>query len=379
MKSTSGLSICPRNWRAYADSDSTYRRCPSAKIVSNARLDLPEPDRPVKTISASRGRSRLTSRRLCSRAPRTIRRSATCSQSSQGEAHQPAWPGYLRPPTVSPGHRTHRGVRAHNPLVTDNEPSPGGFSRRQILAGLGGAGAAAALAGSGRALAGAHRLVDRAASVRAAGADLGAVEHVVSLMMENRSYDHYFGTYEKGRGFDDHPAHRLRRFAQVYPDGQSLDPPGVLLPFRLHMPRDECTRDLKHDWGPMHECWNHGKMNHWVRVHTSDEVEGNPRGALTMGYYTRKELAFYYSLADHFTLGDAYFSSILGPTHPNRIMQMTGTIDPAGTMGGPVTDTTVGSAAKWSCSWPTVQEVLEDAGVGWKVYHPSSDDVASMG
>src|SRR4051812_2256351 len=46
-------------------------------MVSNARLDFPEPDRPVKTIMASRGRSRLTSLRLCSRAPRTISRSFT--------------------------------------------------------------------------------------------------------------------------------------------------------------------------------------------------------------------------------------------------------------------------------------------------------------
>src|SRR4051794_1468582 len=81
MKSTSGLSIWPRNCRAYDDKDSTYRRCPSAKIVSKARLDLPEPDRPVNTIIASRGRSRLTSRRLCSRAPRMISRSATASHS----------------------------------------------------------------------------------------------------------------------------------------------------------------------------------------------------------------------------------------------------------------------------------------------------------
>ena len=71
MKSTSGLSICPKNWRAYADKDSTYRRCPSAKIVSKARLDFPEPDKPVKTIRDSRGSSIETSLRLCSRAPRT--------------------------------------------------------------------------------------------------------------------------------------------------------------------------------------------------------------------------------------------------------------------------------------------------------------------
>src|ERR1700743_2505308 len=77
MKSTSGLSIWPRNCLAYADSDSTYRRWPSAKMVSNARLDLPEPDKPVNTIMASRGRSSETSLRLCSRAPRTKSRSAT--------------------------------------------------------------------------------------------------------------------------------------------------------------------------------------------------------------------------------------------------------------------------------------------------------------
>src|SRR5580692_11643563 len=81
MKSTSGLSICPRNCLAYADRDSTYLRCPSAKIVSKARLDLPDPDSPVNTIMASRGRSREMSFRLCSRAPRTTSRSATARSS----------------------------------------------------------------------------------------------------------------------------------------------------------------------------------------------------------------------------------------------------------------------------------------------------------
>ena len=70
IESTSGLSICPRNWRAYADSDSTYRRWPSAYSVSNARLDFPEPDSPVMTTSLSRGIATVTSLRLCSRAPR---------------------------------------------------------------------------------------------------------------------------------------------------------------------------------------------------------------------------------------------------------------------------------------------------------------------
>src|SRR3954447_10629168 len=79
MKSTSGLSIWPRNWRGDAESDSTYRRWPSAKIVSKASEDLPEPDRPVNTMSESRGRSSETSFRLCSRAPRMISCSVTAS------------------------------------------------------------------------------------------------------------------------------------------------------------------------------------------------------------------------------------------------------------------------------------------------------------
>ena len=254
-----------------------------------------------------------------------------------------------------------------------------GLSRRQLMAAASAVGATGAVIGADRALAGARRGLAQAASVRAAGSDLGAVEHVIFLMQENRSYDHYFGTYPKGRGFDDHPRRRLGVFAQAYPGGKNMHPPKVLLPFRLRRPRDECTKDLDHNWGVMHHCWNHGKMDRWVRVHTSDEGEGNPTGALTMGYYTRKELPFYYSLADHFTLGDAYHCSILGQTHPNRLMQMSGTIDPAGKHGGPVTDTSVSPDVKWTATWTSAPEVLEDKGISWKVYQPSNADLASMG
>src|ERR1039457_1944575 len=97
MKSTSGLSIWPRNCRAYADRDSTYRRCPSAKIVSNARLAFPDPDNQVNTIMESRGSSSDTSFRLCSRAPRTTRRSATalCSPGHGSPGHDDGSPGQV--------------------------------------------------------------------------------------------------------------------------------------------------------------------------------------------------------------------------------------------------------------------------------------------
>ncbi|MGZ4305619.1 MAG: phospholipase C, partial [Solirubrobacteraceae bacterium] len=215
-------------------------------------------------------------------------------------------------------------------------------------------------------------VIERAVKTKPAGSDLEAVEHIVFLMLENRSYDHYFGAYPRGRGYDDHPKHSLGVFAQDYPGGSHVVPKHKLLPF--HLPSNhglESTDDLTHDWGPMHECWNHGKMDSWVKVHTRPEWEG-PKGALTMGYYTREQLPFHWALADHFTLGDAYHCSILGPTHPNRLMATSGTIDPAGRHGGPVVATNSTPDTMWSCSWTTVQELLEDKGVSWKVYTPSN-------
>jgi phospholipase C len=253
------------------------------------------------------------------------------------------------------------------------------LTRRALLRYFGMAGAGAVLAtpalawalrGSGA------QTVAGAASTPPAGSDLEAVEHIVFLMMENRSYDHYFGDYPNGRGFNDRPARSLGAFAQSYPGGTSLVLPDVLLPFHLDSTAGlECTDDLTHDWGPQHLCWNNGAMDAFVSTHTSSQYEG-ANGAMTMGYYKRADLAFYYALADAFTLCDGYHCSILGPTHPNRLMANSGTIDPAGTQGGPVTDTNETPDILWDCKWPTMQEVLQDAGVSWKVYSPSNVGVS---
>jgi phospholipase C len=253
------------------------------------------------------------------------------------------------------------------------------LTRRQLMERLGMVGAGAFVSQSALAwMAGPGwaSVIERAAKIKPAGSDLGAVEHIVFLMLENRSYDHYFGAYPRGRGFDDHPKHSLGVFAQDYPGGSHVVPKHKLLPF--HLPSNhglESTEDLTHDWGPMHECWNNGKMDSWVKVHTRPEWEG-PKGTMTMGYYSRAQLPFHWALADHFTLGDAYHASILGPTHPNRLMATSGTIDPSGRHGGPVVATNSSADTIWSCTWTTVQELLEDKGVSWKVYTPSNVGVS---
>jgi len=240
------------------------------------------------------------------------------------------------------------------------------FTRRQVLAGgLGGA-AALGLAAMGSVSASGADTVRRAAKVKAAGSDLGAVEHVVFLMQENRSFDHYYGSMKGVRGFDD--TTNRGAFTQTWPGGQNP----TLLPFHMNTKSQqaECTYDLDHSWPAEHASWNSGAMDHFVSTHTSAEYEG-ALGINTMGYYKKADLPFYYDLAEKFTICDNYFCSVLGPTHPNRLMQMSGTLDPAGDAGGPIIVTNSSlSAVRGTCSWTTMPEVLQSAGISWKCYNP---------
>ena len=203
-----------------------------------------------------------------------------------------------------------------------------------------------------------------AASVRPKGSDLGAVEHVVFLMHENRSFDHYYGSLGGVNGFNaDSTA-----FAQSWPGGADA----TLLPFHLDTATTmaECTYDLSHSWQAEHASWNSGAMDSFVSTHTSNSYEGPDLGTMTMGYYDSSDLPFYYDLVQNFTICDNYFCSVLGPTHPNRLLQMTGTLDPAGLAGGPILVTNSDADLEFTCSWTTMPEVLADAGVSWKVYNP---------
>ena len=112
-------------------------------------------------------------------------------------------------------------------------------------------------------------------------------------------------------------------------------------------------------------------MDGWVAEHiASDGVSGGPTA---MGYYNRQDLEFYYGLADAFTLCDHYHCSVMGPTVPNRLYSMSGTIDPDGTLGGgPVVSNPSSGAPLVSPTatfkWQTMPQALEEHGVSWKAY-----------
>jgi phospholipase C len=255
------------------------------------------------------------------------------------------------------------------------------YSRRQILAGgvgLAGAGLLAGCTSAPRATT--TTTTSTSSTIAPAGSDLGAVEHVVFLMQENRSFDHYFGTYRGVRGFDDRSDGALARFSQQWPDGQNAAT--HLLPFNLASATAQiCAGNSAvpiHDWAPQHASWDNGTNERFVAVHAEELNDGPAQAPIVMGYFTRSQLAFYYSLADTFTICDNYHCSVLGPTMPNRLYGWSAFIDPSGAHGGPVLETpgfSTAADAVASVSWDTMPEALLDQGVSWKVYQPPSTSV----
>ncbi|HMD51890.1 MAG TPA: alkaline phosphatase family protein [Solirubrobacteraceae bacterium] len=195
---------------------------------------------------------------------------------------------------------------------------------------------------------------------------LSDIEHVVILIQENRSFDHYFGTLPGVRGFGEEGA-----LPTLYQTGYPVAGfEGELLPFHLETGgASQCLHDITHNWAPQHESWDGGAMDGFVRTHIA--VDGLEAGPATMGYYEQGDLPFYYALAEAFTICDGYHCSVLGPTDPNRLFSMSGTIDPDGTNGGPLIETltfTQRDALEGKFTWTTMPEQLSAAGVSWKVY-----------
>ncbi|MFH9859293.1 phosphocholine-specific phospholipase C [Streptomyces sp. NPDC017202] len=189
------------------------------------------------------------------------------------------------------------------------------------------------------------------------------VEHIVVLMQENRSFDHYFGKLRGVRGFGDpHPV--------TLPGGKSVwhqsDGTRDLLPF--HPTADDLgmqfLEGLPHSWPDGQAAYNGGRYDRWVPA----------KGTTTMAYLTREDIPFHYALADRFTVCDAYHCSFIGSTDPNRYYLWTGHTGNDGRGGGPV----LGNE-ELGYDWTTYPERLEEAGVSWKVYQDVGDGLDAQG
>ena len=182
-----------------------------------------------------------------------------------------------------------------------------------------------------------------------------AIRHVVVLMQENRSFDHYFGTLRGVRGFGDRAALQRADGTSVFdqPDAQS----SAVRPFLHAVPA--AITDLDHSWQGTHAAWDDGNYDAWARA----------KGAASMAHLDRAAIPYHFALADAFTICDNYFCSVMGATNPNRLYLWSGTCDPRGVAGGPAIDNTARDF-----SWTTYPERLQSAGVDWKIYQNAADN-----
>src|SRR6185437_9856181 len=200
------------------------------------------------------------------------------------------------------------------------------------------------------------------------------IKHVVILMQENRSFDHYFGTLAGVRGFGDPDALKLPNGKSVLYQPDTENPNGYLLPFHLNTRQSSAQKipSTSHAWAVQHESWNGGRMNQWLQAHRKAD---GVHGPYVMGYYNREDIPFQFALAEAFTLCDSYHCSVMGPTYPNRMYWMTGTIDPDGRNRGPIINNNV---PRGGYTWTTYAERLEKGGVSWKVYQQKDNYGCNM-
>jgi len=254
------------------------------------------------------------------------------------------------------------------------------FSRRGFL------GAAAAATGAavvGVSLPAADAEASSTSSVRPRRCgDIRDIKHVVILMQENRSFDHYFGSLQGVRGFGDRATITLPGGLSVFQQPTTApgapvtttqypwhlsDAPVSAYPAEHRPPSSEVGAQgyggTSHSWDDQHGAWFGGLMNGWVFA---------KGGSTTLGYLNRTDIPFHYALADAYTVGDAYHCSVLSATGPNRTYLFSGTID-AKQESSSFVAYNGGDELGKNLLWETYAETLQKAGVSWKVYQCEDD------
>ncbi|WP_406348715.1 DUF756 domain-containing protein [Streptomyces sp. NBC_00144] len=227
----------------------------------------------------------------------------------------------------------------------DRPDTATGATRRRFLQGTGVAAGTLVLgstAGAGAAYAAPS---PRHALPKGFKGTIADLKHVVILMQENRSFDHYFGSFPGVRGFNDKQALRFQDGTTVF---QQKDANGTVVTPQV----DDGA------WGNDHGAWgdvDHRKWDLWVQ-HS---------GTSCMNYHSDAYMSFFHSVAAQYTIADQTFCSEFGPTDPNRKYLWSGTAN---------TETGNTDESNYSRPWTTVPEQLQQAGIDWRLYSDNSGD-----
>ena len=172
------------------------------------------------------------------------------------------------------------------------------------------------------------------------------IEHIVLVMMENRSFDHFLGWL---------PAHDGRQAGLSYTDASGVSHQTYALAPNFQ----GCGfHDPDHSFTGGRVEYDNGLCDGWLRAGNND--------LFSIGYYTRDDLLFLGRIAPEFTTPDRYFAAILGPTFPNRIFQHAGQTD---RLSNTLTISTL----------PTIWDRLAAAGVSGRYYYSDIPALALWG
>jgi phospholipase C len=189
------------------------------------------------------------------------------------------------------------------------------------------------------------------------------IQHVVFIIKENRTFDHYFGAYPGADGAT----------SGVISTGERVS---------LARAQDRMPHDIGHEWADAHTAMHDGRMDRFDRVSAAAGTNGE---FLSMTQFLAADIPSYWSYAEHFALADRMFSSLAGPSFPNHLYTVAAQSGRA---------TTNPDHPRWGCDsdagvvvdvmdpggkvtrefpcfdFPTLGDSLEAAGISWRYYAP---------
>ena len=224
-----------------------------------------------------------------------------------------------------------------------------------------------------------------------------SVNHIIFMMQENRTFDHYFGMlnpYRRALGWN------------IGDDGNTYDVDGiddklttitnqndegnVFLLFQLKSTCIDGDSSAwlpswgsvnRYDFSPMRRIkmdgFVHSAEGYAKHCVSSGKCSGGEftdlAGRRAMGYYDHGYLNYYYYMASQFALSDRWFSPIASESIPNRIATLTG-----GTTQGLVWDPGRNDGLP-QLNVDTIFQKLDNAGVSWKIYYSTTNDNCTAG
>jgi phospholipase C len=219
--------------------------------------------------------------------------------------------------------------------------------------------------------------------------NIGAINHIIFLAQENRSFDHYFGALreywvqngypQKDQPFDGLPQFNPGGQLPAIPGCNPADPPpsdcifdpATLVP-SYHL-TTQCIENPSPSWNESHVDWDYNDplgqlpatLNGfvWTAAHDGRVLKYNDSdGVRAMGYYDGTDLNYYYFMASNFATSDSWFNAAMSRTQPNREYMI------AATSQGYAYPIGTSNKDKALITAPTIYQELQAANVSWKIY-----------